>query len=155
MIFAKGSLANPNCFLPCMTLPKALSTNYKFDAVPHQTWSKAPPQTCLFWHTWSYFDLDWIFHNKSHTVQSTVVGGCQSGISSVASGVAQGSVLDLLLFLIYINDLPFNISSQIRLFADYCIIYLELSSATSPQQLQSDLDSLSLWAAKWQMQQVF
>ena len=47
-----------------------------------------------------------------------------------------------LLFLIYINDLSDNISSIIRLFADDCIIYLGLFSPKSPEQPQSDLDSL-------------
>lgn len=63
----------------------------------------------------------------------------------------QGSVLVPLLFLFYISDLPDDISSQIRVFADDCIIYLELSSAKSPEQHQSDLDSLSVWAGKWQV----
>ena len=32
-----------------------------------------------------------------------------------------------------------------------CIIHLGLSSSKSPEQFQSDLDSLSSWAEKWQM----
>jgi hypothetical protein len=41
----------------------------------------------------------------------------------VASGVPQGSVLEPVLFLIYINDITNNITSNIRLFADDCTIY--------------------------------
>ena len=80
-----------------------------------------------------------------------MVGGCQSEACSVTSCVPQGSVLGPLLFLIYINDPPDNISPQIRLFAHDCIIYLALSSSKSPELLQSDLDSLFSWAEKWQM----
>ena len=39
------------------------------------------------------------------------------------SGVPQGTVLGLLLFDLYINDISADIESEIRLFADDCICY--------------------------------
>ena len=41
----------------------------------------------------------------------------------VASGVPKGTVMPPLLFLLYSNDLPRNIASQIKLFADDCLVY--------------------------------
>jgi len=58
--------------------------------------------------------------NRYHRV---VVNGSKSSWSDVISGVPQGTMLGPLLFLLYINDITDNIQSNIRLFADYCIVY--------------------------------
>ena len=70
---------------------------------------------------------------------------------SVQSGVPQGTVLDPLMFLIYINDITESISSPLRLFADDCILYRTITTEEDAIQLQNDLDQLSAWAIKWQL----
>ena len=58
--------------------------------------------------------------------QRVFIGGEHSTWTHVISGVPQGTVLGPLLFLTYINDLPNNIHSSTRLFADDCVLYREM-----------------------------
>lgn len=69
----------------------------------------------------------------------------------VKSGVPQGSVLGPLLFLVYINDIGSNIVSSLRLFADDCVIYKEITEPNDIRILQSDLFKLTEWCNLWQM----
>ena len=55
--------------------------------------------------------------------KKVVICGEHSTWTQVISGVPQGTVLGPLLFLTYINELPNNIHSSIRLFADDCVLY--------------------------------
>lgn len=69
----------------------------------------------------------------------------------VKSGVPQGSVSGPMLFLIYINDLPEEISSNINLFADDSTIYKGVNEDEDIKQLQNDLINLEKWCNKWKM----
>ena len=53
--------------------------------------------------------------------------------------------------MFYINDLPTEISSTIRLYADDVIIYRPIVTTEDVLQLQLDLEILSLWAKDWLM----
>ena len=60
-------------------------------------------------------------------------------------------VLGPVLFLIFINDLPDNIRSSVRLFADDCVFYRNIKSPIDCQILQDHLNSLAQWETDWQM----
>jgi len=60
-------------------------------------------------------------------------------------------VLGPLLFLLYINDIEQEINSQIRLFADDCILYRTIKSPSDSVTLQQVISKLKLWSDQWQM----
>ena len=93
----------------------------------------------------------WIESLLSSRTQRVVVDGYMSQEAPVLSGVPQGTVLGPLLFLIFINDITENVSSQIRLFADDCLIYREIWSPSYCSLLQKDLDTLVKWSKTWGM----
>ena len=70
----------------------------------------------------------------------------------MSSGVPQGSVLGPILFLVFINDLPEKLSSQVRLFANDTAVYLTIGGLDDGTVLQNDLDKLSLWESQWDME---
>ena len=95
--------------------------------------------------------ITWIQSFLSNRSQSVVLDGEHSDSCPVLSGVPQGSVLGPCLFVMYINDMPDSIKSNIRLFADDTIMYLAISTHDDCHALQSDLTKLEAWEKEWFM----
>ena len=97
-----------------------------------------------------------LFNNKGFSSQSSTTSRFKrknSHWSSIIAGVPQGSVLGPLFFLIYINDLVDNISSESKLFADdtslFTVVY---DFDIAANRLNRDLEIISTWAYQWKMQ---
>ena len=95
--------------------------------------------------------LQWISSFLNQRTQRIVCSGHISPPIAVASGVSQGTVLGLLLFLIYINDLPDLITFSCSLFADDCLLYREIDTPDDCKTLQNDLSKVESWANEWIM----
>ena len=72
--------------------------------------------------------------------QRVVVNGVKSDWAPVVSGVPEGTVHGPLLFSLYINDIPADIESEIRLFANDCVCYCEIKEIGDTVKLQKDID---------------
>jgi hypothetical protein len=117
-----------------------------FDRVPHQRLLAKLEHCGIRGQT-----LKWIEAFLTGRTQTVIVDGASSDPAPVISGVPQGSVLGPILFLVFINDLPLQVQSKTRLFADDCVIYREIHSENDCRALQEDLNKLAEWEKKWGM----
>ena len=84
--------------------------------------------------------------------QRVVLNGQASPWVSIEAGVPQGSILGPLLFLIYINDLPDDLSTTAKLFADDTSIFSIVQNVSiSASHLNNDLSKIKNWAFQWKM----
>ena len=84
--------------------------------------------------------------------QRVVLNGQHSSWTDVKAGVSQRSILGPLLFLIYINDLPNGLNSNVKLFADETSLFFVVHNITdSANLLNSDLSKIKEWTLQWKM----
>ena len=85
--------------------------------------------------------------------QRVVLNGQISFWELIKSAVQQCSVLGPLLFLIYINDLPDNIQSTCKIFADDPSLFSHVfDKYKSQSELNNELQIIRNWAFEWKMQ---
>ena len=147
---------NPDITQPCLTPVVPLNQSVHavvldfakaFDKVPHRRLLAK-----LQYYGIQGKLLCWFESFLTQRSQSVVCEGKSSTSSPVKSGVPQGTVLGPLLFLLYINDLPDNLQSSVKLFADDALFYGFIASDTDCDHLQDDLWKLEQWQNQWQMQ---
>ena len=104
-----------------------------FDTVDHKILLKK-----LKMYRVTGLEYDWFTSYLDNRKQFCRVDGTSSGVRGINCGVPQGSCLGPLLFLIYINDLPFSLQKcHVSMYADDTAISL---SSKSIDDLQNDLN---------------
>ena len=108
------------------------------------------------WHEGLLYKLEsiGISGNLLNLFRSFLNDRCQRVVinSQHSEWVPQGSILGPLLFLIYINDLPDNLNSLVKLFADDTSLFSMVHDPSpSAKILNYDLSRISQWAHRRKM----
>ncbi len=97
--------------------------------------------------------LKFIMNYLKDRKQCVLIGGVQSGLKGVKSGVPQGSILGPLFFVLFINDMADYVSegTKIALYADDTKMWRKIINWSDHEILQNDIDSLHSWAERNKM----
>ena len=98
---------------------------------------------------WKIF---WANTNFNLTDSGVLLNGQTSKWLQIKAGVPPGLFLEPLLFLVYINDSPKGLTSNVKLFADDTSIFSVVrDSSSSSLTFNEDVSKISQWGYKWKM----
>ena len=117
-----------------------------FDSVPHRQLMRKVSAFGIMSKL-----LRWINDFLANRTQRVVINGEKSQEGNVTSGIPQGIVPGPILFVIYIDDLPANVKSQVKMFADDTKLFTRVGVPNNHETIQNDLDELMQWSNKWQL----
>ena len=89
-----------------------------------------------------------IHKEEEYGMKGEIINWIKSFLNSKkdpASGIPQGSVLGHLLFVIFINDLPDQVKSDMFLFADDTKLFRRISTKQNEVILQEDINEMLKW----------
>ena len=88
----------------------------------------------------------------SDRFQRNILNGQFSSWKPILAGVPQGSILGPLLFFIYINDLPNELKSNVKLIADDTSLFTLVKDKNESTSIpNNDILLISKWAYNWKM----
>ena len=94
----------------------------------------------------------WVTDFLKKAKQRVVLNGQNYKWSNISATVPQGSILGPRLFLIYINDLFDNLSSNPKRFADDTLLFSVVHDVyQSGINVNDDLEKINSWAFQWKM----
>ena len=101
--------------------------------------------------------MAWLTSYLSHRSLCAVVGGQQSSLKPIGSGVPQGSILGPTLFLTYVNDCEAVLPAGVGLavYADDTTLYQVIPSQDKLDEccsaFQQAVDAVEAWGARWKI----
>ena len=96
--------------------------------------------------SFSNHTIGWFKSYLSNRLFKVHLENCYSDSSSITCGVPRGSILGPLLFLIYVNDMPQAVNSNLFLYADdSCLVFLEKDVIEIERQLNRDFKNICEW----------
>ena len=114
-----------------------------FDIAPHHLLIQKVQGTDT--NRWVVALVNAFLRNRKQRVR---IGNSDSNIGNITCGVTQGSAIGPLLLLIFINDLPSNVMSLLRLFTDDCIMHRGINCNEDEVLTHKHLDQVYHWAKK-------
>ena len=89
--------------------------------------------------------LEWLSDFLLERYQRVVFEGESSNWTKVSSGVPQGSIVGPILFLLYVNDIPENLSCASEMFADDTLLFNSGNPSDVSSPIQDSLSQISDW----------
>ena len=97
---------------------------------------------------WLHLIKDFLSDRK----QLIVLNGHGSSWMDLQAGVPQGSILRPLLFLICINDLPDDLTSNPNMFSDESTLFFTVTDQNAmANQINNDLHNINTWFHQWKI----
>ena len=140
--FQSGFIPGDSCVLQLLSIAQEIHTSFDCNILEdvRGVFLDISKSFDKVWHEGLIFKLKkngfegkliMLFENYlKNRKQRVVLNGLSSSWKKIVVGIPQVSVLGSLLFLIYINDLPHEISSICKMFADDTSLFLKVKDSS-------------------------
>ena len=93
--------------------------------------------------------LEWLSDFLLERYQPVVLEGESANWTKVSSGVPPGSIVQPIVFLLYVNDIPENLSCASEMFADDTLLFNSGNPSDVSSPIQDSLSQISDWCNEW------